>query len=394
MAICRRFGWGTLAAAAALVPLSSACTAQAFKPQSAAEATPLKSAFTGNFLLGTVLDFPELMGRSPKDLAIAQRHFNAFTCGNSMKPDFTQPQEGRFTFEMGDRMVELAKQCGAVPIGHTLVWHSQTPAWFFKGPDGKLPDKATMLQRMRAHITAVVGHYKGKVKQWDVVNEAISDAPNEYLRPSLWYQSIGEEFIAEAFKAAHAADPDAILTYNDYNIEMPYKRPKAIKLLKSLLDQHVPINAVGIQAHWRLGTLQVKEAERAIEEFSALGLKVMFTELDLGVLPTRYQGADVNHLETATPEQRAQIDPYRSGLPDDIAQKQADAYREIFTMFMKHKSQIGRVTFWGIQDGGSWLNNFPIRGRTDYPLLFDRQQKTKPAYEAVLQAAGGARKAE
>ncbi|HEY3283832.1 MAG TPA: endo-1,4-beta-xylanase [Armatimonadota bacterium] len=379
-------GLGAPISAAVLAALAMliAATPQERKPS---EAMPLKDAFKGKFLIGTALDFPAFRGRAPEDVALAERHFSAITCGNSMKPDFTQPQEGKFTFEDGDRMVEIAKKCGATPIGHTLVWHSQTPAWFFKGPDGQPPSRELALERLRAHIAGVVGHFKGKVKQWDVVNEAISDAPNEFLRPTPWLKAIGEDYIAEAFRAAHKADPKAILTYNDYNIELGYKRPKALRLLKSLLDQKVPINAVGIQCHWRLDGVNLSEVEDSIKQFAALGLKVMITELDLGVLPTRYRGADVSFRERMTPEQQAVLNPYTSGLPDDVAQKQADLYRQAFEMFLRHRDVIGRVTFWGSHDGESWLNNFPIRGRTDYPLLFDRQRQPKPAFYAVQQAA-------
>ena len=352
---------------------------------------PLKGAFKGKFLIGTALDFPATTDSPSIDVAIAMRHFNAFTCGNGMKPDATEPEEGRFTFERGDRMVEAAHRCGATPIGHCLVWHSQTPRWFFRAPDGGLPGRELALQRMRNHIAGVVGHFKGKVKQWDVVNEALSDSPNEFLRSTPWLRAIGEDYIAEAFRAAHEADPKAILTYNDYNIEMTYKRPKAMRLLKSLLDQKVPIHAVGIQAHWRLGGVDLAEVEKSIEEFSALGLKVMITELDLGVLPTRYRGADVGFRQQMTPEQRAEMDPYTAGLPDDVAQKQADLYKQAFEMFLRHRKSIGRVTFWGTYDAVSWLNFFPIRGRTDYPLLFDREGRPKPAFNAVLQAARSAR---
>jgi endo-1,4-beta-xylanase len=352
---------------------------------------PLKDAFKGKFLIGTALDFPPPSDKPNTDVAIAMRHFSAFTCGNAMKPDATEPEEGHFTFEWGDRMVEAAKKCGATPVGHCLVWHSQTPRWFFQGPDGGLPSREVALQRMCNHIKGVVGHFKGKVKQWDVVNEAISDSPNEYLRSTPWLRTVGEDYIAEAFRAAHKADPRALLIYNDYNIEMPYKRSKAIKLLKSLLDQKVPVHAVGIQAHWRLGGVDLAEVEKSIQEFSALGLKVMITELDLGVLPTRYRGADVDFRQQMTPEQRAEMDPYTAGLPDDVARKQADVYQQAFEIFLRHRKAIGRVTFWGTYDAVSWLNFFPIRGRTEYPLLFDRQGHPKPAFTAVEQAARAAK---
>jgi endo-1,4-beta-xylanase len=240
---------------------------------------------------------------------------------------------------------------------------------------------------MRKHIAAVVGHFKGKVKQWDVVNEALSEAPDEFLRQTPWLKSIGEDYITEAFRAAHTADPEAILVYNDFSIEQPNKRPKAIKLLKMLLDQKVPVNAVGIQGHWRMGKVNLADVEESIKQFAGLGLKVMITELDLSVLPARYQGANVSFQESLTPEQRAEMNPYVSGLPDEVAQRQAGFYRQIFEMFLRHRDVIGRVSFWGAHDGTSWLNNFPVRGRTDYPLLFDRQGRPKPAYSAVHQAA-------
>jgi endo-1,4-beta-xylanase len=384
-------GISVLPVAAVLTVLAAFAAAGPQRNKEPWDVRPLKDAFKGKFLIGTALNYPALLGQAPMDVAIATRHFSAITCGNSMKPDFTQPEEGRFTFEQGDRCIEIARKCGATVIGHTLVWHSQTPAWFFRGPDGKLPSREMALARMRKHIATVVGHFKGKVKQWDVVNEAISDAPGEFLRPTPWLRAIGEDYIAEAFRAAHEADPKAILIYNDYNIELGYKRPKALRLLKSLLDQKVPINAVGIQCHWRLDGVNFAEVEDSIQQFAALGLKVMITELDIGVLPSRYRGADISFRERMTPEQQAAMNPYVAGLPEDVAQKQAELYRQVFEMFLRHRDVIDRVTFWGPHDGDSWLNNFPIRGRTDYPLPFDRQGRPKPAFFAIRQAALEAR---
>ena len=233
----------------------------------------------------------------------------------------------------------------------------------------------------------MVGHYKGRVKQWDVVNEAISDAPGEGLRPSPWLRAIGKDYIAEAFRAAHEADPNAILIYNDYNIERSNKRSKALQLLKSLIEQKIPIHAVGIQGHWRMNSLDLAEVEESIKEFAALGLKVIITELDISVLPSRYQGADISRTETTRPGQGSGMNPYTQGLPDNVAKQHAERYRQAFAMFLRHKNVIGRVTFWGTHDGRSWLNNFPVRGRTDYPLLFDRQGKPKAAFFAVTKAA-------
>ena len=350
------------------------------------DVTPLKKAFKGKFLIGTALNYTALRGEAPMDVAITTRHFSAITPGNSLKPDFVQPTEGHFTFADGDRLVELAEKSGATPIGHVLVWHEQTPAWFFQGTEGRPLDRETALARMRTHIATVVGHFKGHIKQWDVVNEAINDGPG-LLRPTPWQKAIGDDYIAEAFRAAHKADPKAILIYNDYNIELAYKRPKALQLLKSLLDQKVPIHAVGIQSHWRLNTPDLAEVETAIQQFAALGLKVMITEMDIGVLPTRYQGADISTTETMTPEQQAVMNPYTKGLPEAVSEQLAERYRQAFALFLRHKDVIGRVTLWGSHDGDSWLNNFPVHGRTEYPLLFDREGKPKPAFFAVQQVA-------
>ena len=289
--------------------------------------------------------------------------------------------------------METARKSGATVVGHTLVWHSQTPRWFFQGPDGQPASRELALARLRRHIQTVVGRYKGRVKQWDVVNEPINDGPG-VLRQSPWLRAIGEDYIAEAFRAAHEADPDAVLIYNDFNIDLGYKRPKAVELLKKLIDQKVPIHAVGIQGHWRMDNPPLAETEEAIRQFSALGLKVMITEMDIGVLPSRYQGADLSKGETLTPEQLAAANPYTQGLPSAVAEKHAERYRQAFELFLRSKEVIGRVTLWGPHDGNSWLNNFPIRGRTDHPLLFDRRLQPKPAFFAVRQAAQATRSQE
>ncbi len=212
---------------------------------------PLKNAFRGKFLIGAILGNASLEGRATLDSRLATTHFNALTPENALKPDAVQPREGEFRFDGGDRMVEICQRHGMTAVGHTLVWHSQTPRWFFTGENGGPLTREVALKRMRAHIGATVGHFRGKIKQWDVVNEAINDGPG-ILRPSPWLAAIGDDFIAEAFRAAHAADPKALLVYNDYNIELAYKRPKTIQMLKGLIAQKVPIHGVGIQCHWRM----------------------------------------------------------------------------------------------------------------------------------------------
>lgn len=346
----------------------------------------LRDAYEDKFLVGTALSIEALRGKDLVSTAIAQSQFNAFTAENSMKPALVQPVPGEFYWTEADRMVELAEECGATPIGHTLVWHQQTPRWFFQTAEGEPLSCERALGNMRTHIAEVAGRYKGRVKQWDVVNEAISDIPGEELRSSPWLEVAGEEFIAEAFRAAHAADPDAVLIYNDYNIELGEKRDKTLRLLKRLLDDEVPIHAVGIQGHWHLDVPNLNEIEEAIKQFAALGLRVMITELDLSVLPSNYQGADISVRQELEPE----LNPYRHGLPDTVALRQAKRYEEMFQLFLRYQSVIDRVTFWGVHDGISWLNNFPVRGRTDYPLLFDREHRPKPALAAVAREAHGA----
>jgi len=351
------------------------------------EPAPLKDSFNGKFRIGAAVSTALLRGQEPGVEPIVRRHFDSVTAENAMKPDAIQPTEGQFTFADADKLVAIATETGAEVVGHTLVWHSQTPSWFFRGKDGQPLTREVALTRLRAHIKAVVGRYKGRVREWDVVNEAINDGPG-VLRDTPWRKAIGDDYIAEAFRAAHEADPAAILVYNDYNIELDYKRPKALELLKKLLDQKVPVHAVGIQSHWRIENPPLAEAEKAIQEFSALGLKVMITELDMGVLPSRYQGADISVTEGMTPEQLAVMNPYTKALPDEIAQKHAEKMASAFELLLRYRKVIGRVTLWGVHDGGSWLNNFPVRGRTDYPLLFDRTLKPKPAFFAVQRAAG------
>lgn len=349
-------------------------------------AAPLRDSYKDKFRIGAAVSTALLQGREAEPEKLLRQHFDSVTAENAMKPDAIQPREGEFTFADADKLVDIAKESGAEVVGHTLVWHSQTPRWFFEGKDGQPITRELALARLRTHIKTVVGRYKGRIREWDVVNEAINDGPG-VMRQTPWLRAIGEDYIAEAFKAAHEADPEAILVYNDYNIELDYKRPKAVELLKKLLGQKVPVHAVGIQCHWRVQNPPLAETEKAIKEFSALGLKVMITEFDMGVLPTQYQGADLSRAQSLTPEQLAVLNPYTQGLPEEAARDHAEKVRQSFELFLKYKNVIGRVTLWGIHDGHSWLNNFPIRGRTDYPLLFDRELKPKPAFFAVQKAA-------
>jgi endo-1,4-beta-xylanase len=295
-----------------------------------------------------------------------------------MKADAIHPQEDRYDFRAADEAVNLAERDKLKVNGHTLVWHSQCPDWFF-ADSGKPATGDLVLKRMREHIHGVMAHYRGKVFSWDVVNEAIADDQG-YLRKSKWLDSIGEKFIGEAFIAARNADPAAELYYNDYNIEMPEKRAKALRLIRELKAQNVPIDGIGIQGHWILDNVPLKEIEDAIVAFHAEGLKVMITELDIDVVPRR-SGANVSERGKA-----GGSDPYTKGCPPEVLKRQAEQYAALFAIFKKHADKVGRVTFWGLDDGRSWLNNWPSK-RTNYPLLWSRDVQPKPALEAVLAEA-------
>ena len=266
-------------------------------------------------------------------------------------------------------------------IGHTLVWQNQTPEWVFKDRKGNLVNRDELLKRLRAHIQTVVGRYKGKIRGWDVVNEALNE--DGTLRQSLWLKIIGKDFIDKAFQFAHEADPNAELYYNDFSLENAAKLKGAIELVKHLQIAKIPIKAVGLQGHYNLSFPTLVQLDNAISTVAKLGIKVNITELDVSVLPDP-EGFTVAEA-TLNFAMKEKLDPYRTGLPDTMQRTLAIRYSDFFGIFLKHRKDIARITFWNVTDGDSWLNNFPIRGRTNYPLLFDRKGKTKPAYSAVIQ---------
>jgi endo-1,4-beta-xylanase len=313
----------------------------------------------------------------PRRAAFIAEQFNCLTPVNEMKPDALQKVKGKFTFERADKIVAFAEAHGMTMIGHTLGWHQQAPAWLFMDEDKKPLSREAALENLRNHIHTVVTHYKGRVKGWDVVNEGLDDA-GPYLRDTPARKAIGDDYIIKAFQFAREADPDAELYYNDYNIEANYKRPKALRLLKELKDAGVKVDGVGIQGHWLIDNGNIKEIDEGIRAFADLGLKVMITELDVDPLPRRQGGADLGVM------QRDGLDPYKVGLPDDVQQKLAARYRALFQVNVKHP-QIQRVTFWGVDDGSSWLNDWPVKGRTNHPLLWDRNFQPKPALRAVIE---------
>jgi endo-1,4-beta-xylanase len=268
-------------------------------------------------------------------------------------------------------------------VGHTLVWHNQTPAWVFRDDKGNPVDRETLLRRLHDHIATVVGRYKGKINGWDVVNEALNE--DGTLRPSPWFKILGGDYLLKAYQFAHEADPKAQLYYNDYSLENAPKRAGAIALIQKLQSQGVPIAAVGLQGHYKMNWPAPAQLEETIKTFSALGIKVMITELDVDVLPaaTRSEAAEVG----MNFQLQARLNPYTNGLPDSVQQALAKRYADLFEVLVQNRKSMSRVTFWGVTDADSWLNKWPVKGRTSYPLLFDRQCQPKPAFDAVIQVA-------
>lgn len=349
----------------------------AWVPQPVAVELSLRSLGHG-IKMGAALDDVRPGQLSDVEQALLCRHFDVLTPENSMKPALIQPSEGVFDFDLPDALMGFAKTHRLDVVGHCLVWHQQCPDWFFQDGDGPA-SRDLVLDRMRRHIEAVAGRYRGKILGWDVVNEAIDDKSGE-LRPTPWVEYVGEDFIEHAFRFAQAADPQAELYYNDFNIEQPVKRDKTLRLLRRLQKAGVRLDGVGVQGHWILDQVPFDDIEAAIVAYHELGLKVMITELDIDVVDRPDCGADVSLHATYTVEQ----DIYRDGCPRDILDRQAEQYARLFELFYRHRDKIDRVSFWGLHDGRSWLNEWPGQ-RTNHPLLFDRDCRPKPAYRRVLQ---------
>ncbi|GHA76278.1 endo-1,4-beta-xylanase [Pontibacter akesuensis] len=343
----------------------------------------LKEAFEGDFYVGAALNGRQVSGNDAKALNIIQEQFNTISPENLLKWESVHPRPNEYNFEPADNYVALGEQHDLFTVGHTLVWHNQTPKWVFEDAQGKPVSKEELLKRMQDHISTVAGRYKGKIDSWDVVNEALND--DGTLRQSPWLKIIGEEYLQKAFEFAHQADPEMELYYNDYNLWKPAKRDGAVRLVRNLQEKGIKVAGIGMQGHYGLHAPSLEDIEASIEAFAALGVKVSFTEVDIDVLPnpSNRQGADID----ATFEFDQKYNVYTEGLPDSVQQQLTQRYVELFDLFKKHSDKIDRVTFWGVTDNDSWLNNWPIQGRTSYPMLFDRAYQPKPAYEAVLKAA-------
>ena len=373
------------ACAAALLCLSQSAPAQ--NPASAPAPTTrgLKDAFRDAFMVGTALAPQQFRERDTASVALIKREFNAITPENVLKWERVHPEPNRYDLAPVDQFVAFGEKHGMFIVGHTLVWHSQTPRWVFENARGQPLTRDELLARMKEHITTVAGRYKGRIKGWDVVNEALNE--DGTLRQSPWLRIIGPDYIEKAFQFAHEADPAAQLYYNDYNLDYPAKRDGAVRLIRSLKDRGVRIDGVGSQAHHKLTTPTVAQIDSSLRMLGATGVKVHITELDVDMLPqaTRNATADVSVRAGPAPN----LDPYKAGLPDSLQQAHAKRYEDVFRVYLQHRDVIDRVTFWGVADHDSWLNGWPVRGRTNYPLLFDRQNKPKPAYDRVMALSRG-----
>jgi endo-1,4-beta-xylanase len=343
----------------------------------------LKDAFKDKFHIGTALNTQQIVGRDTAALRVVKTHFNAVVAENIMKSGLLQPTEGNFNFDLADRFVAFGEQNNMAIHGHTLIWHSQAPRWFFTDSQGKNVSPEVLTQRMKDHIYKVVGRYKGRVHTWDVVNEAILDDGS--WRKSKFYEILGEDFVRLAFQFAHEADPKAELHYNDYSMANPGKRAGVAAMVKKLQQQGVRIDGIGMQGHIGLEYPTLEEFEKSILAFADLKVKVLITELDLSVLPAPRGniGADV----ATNFEYQQKMNPYANGLPDAVKEAFHARYLSFFQLFLKHQDKISRVTLWGVNDSQSWKNNWPVRGRTDYPLLFDRNNQPKPVVKSIIQLA-------
>lgn len=340
----------------------------------------LKEAFKDKFLIGVAMNSAQITGKDSVGNKLIIDNFSSVVAENCMKAEVVQPVEGEFDFSLADQFVKFGEKHKMFIVGHTLIWHSQAPKWFFTDEKGQPVTREVMIERMKKHITTVMKRYKGRVGGWDVVNEAIND--DGTWRDSPFYKIIGKDYVKLAFQFAHEADPDAQLYYNDYNMAKEGKRNEVVKLVNELKYEGVRIDAIGMQGHLMTFYPDVNDFEKSIDAFASTGAKVMITEMDMSVLPMPEKKitADVAFKYQYDPG----INPYYNGLPDSVSKLFTSRMESFFKIFLKHRAQISRVTMWGLSDGDSWKNDWPVKGRTDYPVLFDRHHQPKPIVERII----------
>ncbi len=373
----------------------SVCNAQKVKTNTVSktvtttENIALKDAFKNYFLLGSAINDDIVSGKDVASNAIVKKEFNTVTPENCMKAEVVCPSPGVYDFKLADAYVAFAEENKMFIMGHTLIWHNQTPAWFFTNDKGEPNSPEEQKEQLRTHIKAVAGRYAGKVQAWDVVNE-VFDNDGSY-RPTTWVNSIGDgdEMVKLAFKYASEYAPNTELYYNDFNAWRPEKRDGIVRMVKMLQAEGIRIDGIGIQAHWGLNFPKNEYIQEAIDAYAALGVKVMITELDIDVLPLTKEGQIIGRSmmepQFQLEEFETFLDPYKKGLPKSIEIELANRYKELFEIFVKNKDKIDRVTFWGIHDGMSWKNDYPVPNRTNYPLLYNRDFQPKLAKKSILE---------
>jgi len=345
----------------------------------------LKEAVGERFKIGVGVSHRVLL--EPADAALVRQQFQILTPENCMKPQGIQPAEGEWNFGPTDRFMEFVRAHDMEAVGHCLVWakDDRTDAWMMTENDQPV-SRATLLKRIETHIDTVVGRYGDVVTMWDVVNEAIGDG-EDGLRDSVYSRTTGMDFIVTAFKAARAKAPDALLIYNDYNGHKPYKREKLLKFLRTLKEMGAPVDAYGMQGHFELGDDSIPQLRETFDELRKLGLKVVVSELDIDVVKRgRWWAEGGKHRE-----ELAKYDPCKDGLSDELHEQLSREYVALFQLFTDYRDIIERVSFWNVHDGESWLNTFPWK-RVNHPLLFDRDRRPKPCFDAVhafLKTGGG-----
>lgn len=350
-------------------------------PLSAKNDKTMKDVLGKYFLIGTAVNVDQIWERNVDEANIVKDNFNAIVAENCMKGEEIHPEENRFFWDDADRLMKFAEDNGLTVTGHCLVWHSQAPAWMFTDERGDTVSRDVLIDRMHRHISEVVGRYKGRILGWDVVNEIFND--DGTFRQSPYYRIIGPEFVELAFKFAHEADPDAELYINDYSLSYPAKRDAVCRIVRKLKSEGYRVDGIGMQSHNGLDYPDMAEYEKSIDAFAACGVKVMVTELDVNVLPNpkKFGGADINQ----NFKYADILNPYKNGLPKDVEKQFEQRYLDLFKIYYRHRGQISRVTLWGVTDTKSWLNDFPVPGRVNYPLLFGRDNKPKPVVDKIIE---------
>ena len=342
------------------------------------EEPALKDVFGDKFLVGVAVNVRQSSEVDTASVKIIKKHFNSIVAEDCMKSANIHPEEDRYNFEQADQFVKFGQENNMAIIGHCLIWHSQLAPWFCVDQKGNNVSAEVLKQRMKDHITTIVSRYKGKIKGWDVVNEAIEEDGS--YRKTKFYEILGEEYIPLAFQYAHEADPDAELYYNDYGMNVPGRRDAVVKLVNSLKAKGLRIDAVGMQGHMGMDYPTIEDFEASMLAFAGTGVKVMITEWEMSALPTVHETANISDTVAFSKA----MNPYPEALPDSVSAVWNARMKAFFNLFLKHADIVERVTAWGVSDGDSWKNNFPVRGRKEYPLLFDRNYEMKPFLKELI----------